>query len=261
MANIELNLQSNRMRFFAKIAYNGTRFVGWQIQPNGMSIQQSINECMSMILRQPIEVTGCGRTDAGVHASQFFLHFDFDGEFPKGFVNRLNKVLPDDIVFYDIFEVNGDAHTRFDARKRSYEYHLTFKRTPFQKETIYYYPYQQTLDFDLMNQAAALLLEYKEFKPFCKTQSDAKTMFCDLFRSEWVKESESHWVFHVSANRFLRGMVRLIVGMCIHVGRGKLLLADIKKAMDHQEMIPHSYSVPALGLFLTEVVYPDNVLF
>ncbi len=247
------------MRYFAKIAYKGTNYVGWQFQPNGMSVQQKIDDSMSLILGQKIEVLGCGRTDAGVHASDFYLHFDFDGEFPEGFVYRLNKVLPKDIVFYEIFKTKEDAHARFDAFQRSYEYHIDLRKNPFINETIYHFPYRTELDFDKMNEAVALLLEYDEFMPFCKTNSDSKTMICHLSRAEWVRESESHWVFHITSNRFLRGMVRLIVGMSINVGRGKLDIAEVKHAMDGQVFLKRSYSVPPEGLFLTEVKYPPLI--
>ncbi len=244
------------MRYFAEIAYNGKAYVGWQVQPNGMSVQQMINEALSTILNDKIEVVGCGRTDAGVHASRFFLHFDYDGKFPKAFLNRLNKFLPDDIAFYDLFEVGNDAHVRFDAYLRSYEYHMILRKNPYEINTAYYYPYPELPDLDKMNKAAALLLDYSEFKPFCKTNSDAKTMICQLSKAEWMKQDDFRWIFHISANRFLRGMVRLIVGMCINVGRGKMELDAVKKALDEQSMLHPSYSVPASGLYLTEVKYP-----
>lgn len=248
------------MRYFAQIAYKGTNYVGWQIQPNGLSVQQQINESISLILGTKIEVLGCGRTDTGVHASDFYLHFDFKGEFPHKFINRLNKVLPKDIVFYKIFATKPDAHARFDAIKRSYEYHLSFKKNPFKQDTLYHFSYNQELDFELMNEATSLLMNYKEFRPFCKTHSDAKTMKCNLSTCQWVKLSEHHWVFQVSSNRFLRGMVRLLVGMSINIGRKKILISEVKEAMDKQELLKQSYSVPAHGLFLTEVIYPPFCL-
>ncbi len=247
------------MRYFAEIAYNGAQYVGWQVQPNGITVQQTIDEALSLILGVKIEVLGCGRTDAGVHASQFFLHFDFEGTFPKGFVHRLNKVLPKDIAVYSIFPVKEDMHARFSATKRSYEYHIDLRKNPFRSKIIFQYPYNKELDFEKMNQAVQLLLNYDEFFPFCKTHSDAKTMFCDITRAEWVKINDTQWVFHISSNRFLRGMVRLIVGMSINIGRGKLEIEDVKEALEQQKTLKQSYSVPPDGLFLTEVSYPDLI--
>lgn len=216
-----------------------------------------------MIFRTRMTIMGCGRTDAGVHASQFFIHFDLPTElteaqkdFPKLFIKRVNKYLPPDIAIHRIFEVEENAHVRFDATHRAYEYHLIFDKNPFLTESAFRYPFGQKLDFDKMQEAAKLLLEYDSFFPFCKTKSDAKTMLCALSRSEWVWEKEGkHLVFHISANRFLRGMVRLIVGMCLNVGVGKVTLEELKLALDNQEWLKISYSVPPNGLFLVEVGY------
>lgn len=244
------------MRYFATLAYNGTRYVGWQMQPNGASVQETLQNACSTILGSEIEFVGCGRTDAGVHASQYYAHFDFDGVFPKSFLHRVNKLLPDDIVIYDIFEVAPDAHARFDAYRRSYQYHLTFVKNPFKTHTTYFYPYTQKPDFDKMQQAAQLLLAYREFQPFCKSNHDAKTLQCDLTRSEWEQVDEHQLTFHISANRFLRGMVRLIVGMCLNVGLEKVSLEEVNNALDQQILLKKSWSVPPEGLFLTEVKYP-----
>jgi tRNA pseudouridine38-40 synthase len=244
------------MRYFGELAYNGTDYFGWQRQPDEITVQQKIEESMSMILRTPIKIMGCGRTDTGVHAAQYFMHFDFDGILPKGFCPRLNKVLPKDIAFRRIFEVEPQAHTRFDAYSRSYEYHLNFRKNPFQEKTAYYYYYSQILDFDKMQEAAALLLEYNEFATFCKAHHDAKTMICHMNRSEWKKIDEYHWVYHVTSNRFLRGMIRLIVGMCINIGRGQITLDDVRKALDDQVQLQKNLSVPPEGLYLKDIKYP-----
>lgn len=244
------------MRYFAELAYNGTNYSGWQRQPNNMTVQEQIETSMALIARQPVEIMGCGRTDSGVHASQYFIHFDFEGELPNAFMLRLNRVLPKDIAFRRIFEVASDAHTRFDAYSRSYEYHMDFRKNPFLQKTIYFYNLAEKPDFDKMQEAAALLLEYKEFGTFCKANHDAKTMICEMTRSEWEKIDEYHWVYHVTANRFLRGMVRLIVGMCLNVGRGKNTLEDVRKALDEQVQLKKSLSVNAEGLFLTNIKYP-----
>jgi len=245
------------MRYFAELSYKGTNYSGWQRQPNAMSVQQKIEEALSMILRVKTEVVCCGRTDAGVHASQFFLHFDFEGALPDNILKRINKYLPGDIAISRIFEVDEKAHTRFDASFRAYEYHVVFDKNPFKKDSAFFYPFGRKLDISLMQEAASILLKYDSFFPFCKTNSDAKTMFCTIERSEWVWEKEGeHLVFHIAANRFLRGMVRLVVGMCLNVGLGKVKIAELYEAMDKQERLKQSYSVPPNGLFLCEIRYP-----
>ena len=245
------------MRYFAELAYNGTNYFGWQRQPNASSVQATIEDALSLILRAQITIVGCGRTDTGVHASQYFIHFDCSVDFPKGFLSRLNKYLPEDIAFYQIFPVSEITHARYDAFKRSYEYHICFRKTPFHTNICYHYPFAKQLDLEKMQAASHLLLNYKEFFPFCKTNTDVKTMRCDLQRAEWVYlEQEQKLIFHISANRFLRGMVRLIVGMCLNVGLGKIEIERVKKAMDEQSRLEKSLSAPAHGLFLTEIKYP-----
>jgi tRNA pseudouridine38-40 synthase len=244
------------MRYFIELAYQGTAYHGWQIQPKQVSVQSTITNALALILRQPeLEIVGCGRTDTGVHASQYFAHFDYDGEFPPGFTARLNKFLPPDIAIHRIFPVEEDQHARFGANYRAYEYHLCWQKNPFRQHTCYYYRPAPTLDQQAMQAAAQLLLEYEEFFPFCKTNSDAKTMRCELHRSEWEFGQES-WIFHIAANRFLRGMVRLIVGMCLSVGEGKMDLATVRRALDEQQRLSRSLSVAPEGLFLSEVRYP-----
>jgi tRNA pseudouridine38-40 synthase len=243
------------MRYFIDLAYNGTRFYGWQRQPSDPSVQAAIEDVFSLILRQPIEIVGCGRTDTGVHAAQYFAHFDFDGEFPASFLERANKLVKKDIVLKCIIPAPPEAHARFDAFKRSYEYHITFIKNPFATETEWYFAQHKSLNIKDMQKAAEILRGYSEFTPFCKTHSDAQTMRCELSRAEWIFMDKKA-VFHISANRFLRGMVRLIVGACINVGLGHLSLEDLKTALDEQKPLKKSYSVPPTGLFLTEVVYP-----
>lgn len=244
------------MRYFVELAYNGKAYFGWQRQPNAISVQQTIEEALSTILRSEIVITGCGRTDTGVHAKQYFIHFDFDGTFPKGFLSRINKFLPQDIVFYNLFPVKPEAHTRFDAYERSYEYHLTFQKTPFYADTSYHFPFAAQLNFEKIQKANQLLLQYEEFFPFCKTNTDVKTMKCALSRAAWEHPNEQSAIFHITANRFLRGMVRLIVGMNLNIGLEKTSLEELKKAMDHQTRLKKSLSVPPQGLFLTGIKYP-----
>lgn len=248
------------MRYFAELAYKGTAYFGWQRQPDQISVQQELEDSFSTILGQTIAVVGCGRTDTGVHAMQYYMHFDFDGIFPKEFVRRINKFLPKDIAIYRIFPVAPEAHARFDANSRSYAYHLSFQKNPFETDTAYYYPYPAELNFERMQEAAKLLLQYHEFFPFCKTHTDAKTMKCDLSSAAWeIFPTEQRAVFHITANRFLRGMVRLIVGMCINVGNGKLELSTVKTAMDQQSRLAKSLSVPPQGLYLRDILYPFDL--
>lgn len=244
-------------RYFVELAYNGAGYNGWQIQPGETTVQQVLEDAFSTILGQEVELSGCGRTDTGVHASQYFAHFNSAKEFPEGFLRRVNKYLPRDISVARIFPVHWDAHARFDAYYRSYAYFLSFKKDPFHLDTCFYYPYLATPDPERMQAAAALIRNYQAFFPFCKSGHNAKTMLSTLYRSEWeFFPEEQTAVFHIAANRFLRGMVRLIVGMCLEVGAGRMTLEEVKTAMDRQERLPKSLSVPPQGLFLTEVRYP-----
>ncbi len=246
------------MRYFGEIAYLGTNFHGWQKQKEGSTVQLAIEECLSTVYQQNVEVMGCGRTDAGVHASQFYFHFDIDldkEEEEKYILKRMNKVVGPDVFIKRIFKVKDDMHARFDAKKRSYEYHLIQQKNPFRKNIAYTFPFYHQLDFNKMQETAELLKNYKAFFPFCKSNSDVKTMNCDILRAEWVKTDNSNLVFHISADRFLRGMVRLIVGSCINVGLKKVSLAAIKEALENQTRLDKSLSVPPDGLFLTAVVY------
>lgn len=246
------------MRYFIELAYNGTRFVGWQNQPNGISVQSRIENALQLILRHPpLSILGCGRTDTGVHARYYVAHFDFEGALPEQFLLRFNKLVGNDIAIQRVAPVASDAHARFDAFSRSYEYHLTAEKDVFQQESVWHFPKMTQLDFDKMQKCAQLLTQYTDFTAFCKTNSDAKTMLCTLSRAEWIFDAEGKKaVFYISANRFLRGMVRLIVGTCINVGLGQTSLDEVKFALDNQTTLKKSYSVPPQGLALTEVKYP-----
>ena len=244
------------MRYFVELAYNGTNYSGWQKQPNAPSVQQTLDDAFFLILRHNVNVTGCGRTDARVHAKHYIAHIETDKELPEEFIPRINKVLPKDIVIYKIYRVKEETHARFDATHRAYEYHLEFKKNPFQQDTVYRFTHPVRPDLAKLNEAAALLKEYKEFFPFCKSNNDAKTMFCDIFRAEWVKvEGEDKLIFHIAANRFLRGMVRLIVGMCLNVALGRISLEEVHEAMQKQERLRRDWSVSASGLYLTDIRY------
>lgn len=244
------------MRYFAELAYRGTNYCGWQRQPAQPSVQQTIEEALSTLLRTSIEIVGCGRTDTGVHASQYFIHFEYEGEFHEKFVARLNRFLPKDIAFYSIKKVASEAHARFDAQRRGYTYFVHSRKNPFSENTAYHFPFFEQIDEQKLQAAAQLLLDYDAFFPFCKTKSDANTMLCKMYRSEWEFQPEQHrLLFHVEANRFLRGMVRLIVGMCLEVSIGKMELKDVKNALEEQKRLPRSWSVPPEGLFLSKVEY------
>ncbi len=246
-----------KMRYFIKLAYNGTRFHGWQSQPNAVTVQATIEEKLSLLLRKPIEIVGCGRTDTGVHAKEYYAHFDFEDDFPKNFVHRLNLILPKDIVIYSIEKVREEKHARFHAYHRSYEYHICLDKNPFEIETAWVYPYrEELLDVGKMQEAAAMLMEFEDFNTFCKTNSDVKTTICEMKRAEWIFDKVNRrLIFHISANRFLRGMVRLIVGMCVNVGTGKVSLADLRQALEQKKPLKLNHSAPAQGLFLTDIRY------
>lgn len=245
------------MRYFLELAYSGTSYFGWQRQPQQISVQQTLEEALSTILNTPITITGCGRTDTGVHAKQYFAHFDVTDELPQRFTSRLNKFLPKDIAVFRSIAVAEDAHARFHAYHRAYEYRVDLRKNPFGERTAYQFPFYAHLDTELLKAAAQLLLAYDEFAPFCKTNHDAKTLYCNLSRAEWIiDESQHQMVFHIASNRFLRGMVRLIVGMCIRVGLGKISLQSVQTAMERQQPLKGSWSAPAQGLYLTDIRYP-----
>lgn len=244
------------MRYFVQLAYDGTQYCGWQRQPNSPSVQETLETTFATILRQPIEIVGCGRTDTGVHASHYFAHFDFEGAIPDSYIHRLNKMLPKDISLYQIFEVSEEEHARFSATERAYEYHMHFHKSPFLRDRSFLFPYPESPDFELMQVATSLLKEYEAFFPFCKTNTDVKTMICKLEEARWEQLNDQQWVFHIAANRFLRGMVRLIVGMSINVGMKKITLTEVETAMTNQTRLEKSWSVPAQGLFLTRIEYP-----
>lgn len=243
------------MRYFIHLAYNGAKYHGWQRQPTSISVQEVLELAVSTIINKPTAITGCGRTDTGVHASQYYAHFDIEGDLPKAFQFRLNNFVPPDIIIHQVFLVEAQQHSRFDAHYRAYAYHLSWNKDPFRQTTLLHYPIARKIDPKKVQEAAALILNYDEFTPFCKTNSDAKTMRCELYQSEWQFE-ENEWIYHIAANRFLRGMVRLIVGMCLSVGQGKMSLESVKIAMDNQSHLKKSLSVEPQGLFLVEVKYP-----
>ncbi len=242
-------------RFFAELAYKGTHFAGWQRQLNAPTIQEEIENKLSTVFNQKIAVVGCGRTDAGVHASQYFLHFDVDAAVPTDLTHRLNRMLSPDIVIRRIFSVADNLHARFNAVSRSYGYYLTKNKSPFDYELKTRLPQFDKIDRSLLVDCANLISTYDEFFPFCKTNSDAETMKCKILESHWEFHN-AEYVYKIKANRFLRGMVRLIVGMSVRVAMGDIELNTVKIALDQQTALNKSWSAPAEGLFLEEINYP-----
>jgi len=242
------------MRFFAEIAYFGKNYCGWQRQPNALSVQEVVEDKLSTVLRNKIEVIGCGRTDAGVHASQYFLHFDAD-EIPDDLLSRINKMLPSDIVFYRIFEVDNEAHARFHATKRSYIYKIAFQKHPFRIGQVTILPQAKKYDPLHLIETANLIASYDEFFPFCKSNHGANNLKCQIFDASW-EAVEGGLIFRIAANRFLRGMVRLIVGASMRVAEHQMTFEEIQEALNEQKILEKSYSAPAEGLILDQVVYP-----
>ncbi|MEN8764510.1 MAG: tRNA pseudouridine(38-40) synthase TruA [Wenyingzhuangia sp.] len=245
------------MRYFAELSYLGKNYHGWQIQPNAISVQEVVQNCLSTILRTQIEVVAAGRTDAGVHAAQMFIHFDTKSKLDTDvYCYKVNALLPDDIVFKNIFKVKDTAHTRFDAIKRSYQYKILQGKSPFTTETEW--QINQTLNIDAMNHAATYLLEFTNFKCFSKSKTDVKTYNCDISKAEFMVQG-SQLVFHISANRFLRNMVRAIVGTLYAIGQGKIPPEDMIDIIKSGQRSSAGMSAPAHGLFLTEITYPENI--
>lgn len=247
------------MRWQIHLSYLGTNFCGWQRQPNAMSVQQTLEEAFALILRQPVEMVGCGRTDTGVHARNYVAHADVvDFPLTDKVVYQINAVLPLVISVNRIVETHETFHARFDAVERQYKYYMHFNKDPFLNGLSYYFHQETSLDPEKMQSAAELLLQFGDFLPFCKTGSDADHFRCKLTESEWVFE-DGKAVYSISANRFLRGMVRLIVGACLNVGLGKISLEELKDNLENQTPLAHAWSVPAEGLYLEEIVYSQEV--
>lgn len=242
------------MRYFIHLAYHGTAYHGWQIQPNAASVQETLNKAFSVLLQSEMNLMGAGRTDTGVHAREMYAHFDSDTTFDiPTLVHKLNSFLPKDIVIYDIIPVHDDAHTRFDATKRTYEYHIHQFKNPFLDELSWYF--HQTLDINLMNQAAQILQNYTDFECFSKVNTDVNTFDCTIFEAHWKRGENNQLVFTISANRFLRNMVRSIVGTLINVGLHKITLDDFTKIIESKSREKAGFSVPAHGLYLTKIEY------
>ena len=245
------------MRYFITLSYDGTRYHGWQIQPNGISVQEVLNKSLSTLLRQTIEVTGAGRTDAGVNASMMVAHFDTIQPIPSNLAYKLNKFLPPDIAIQHIEEVCSEAHARFSATSRTYHYFIVTEKTPFEP---YAYRCPQPLDFDLMNKAAEILYEYTDFTSFSKLHTDVKTNNCKITHAHWQQVTPIKWQFTITADRFLRNMVRAIVGTLIEVGREAITLDQFRTIIEKKDRCSAGTSVPGNALFLADISYSNTQL-
>lgn len=249
-------------RYFVYLAYDGTHYHGWQIQPNGISVQECLQKALTTILRIPIAVTGAGRTDTGVHARMMIAHFDFEyHEVPEQLVDsawltdKLNRLLPPDISVYKVMPVKPEAHARFDALSRTYHYYVHVGKSPFLRA--YSCRLYKTLDFEKMNEAAQTLFDYIDFTSFSKVNTDTKTNNCKIMKAEWVQLSPEQWRFEIKADRFLRNMVRAIVGTLVEVGRGKLTIQGFRDVIEGKNRCCAGESMPGNALFLVDVEYPD----
>lgn len=241
-------------RFFIHFCYDGTNYHGWQIQPNGNSVQEELQNALSKVLRCDVTVVGAGRTDAGVHARKMVAHFEFDGILDcQQLSYRLNRILPRDISVFGVESVTADMHARFSATKRTYHYYIHTRKNPFLRN--YSCELHYPLDFEAMNEAASHLLEVSDFGSFCKTHTDVKTTLCDVTEAVWVKDTDDSWHFRISANRFLRNMVRAVVGTLIDVGRHRVTLDEFDRIVSQGSRSSAGESMPAHALFLENVEY------
>ncbi len=244
------------MRYFIYLSYDGARYHGWQIQPNGSSVQEVLGKALSTLLHESIEVTGAGRTDAGVNASLMVAHFDTEHTADNQLAYRLNKFLPQDIAIHKIVPVKPEAHARFSATSRTYHYYVITTKTPFEPYT---YRFPQPLDFDKMNEAAKALFDYIDFTSFSKLHTDVKTNNCRIMAAQWEQVSPIKWKFTITADRFLRNMVRAIVGTLLDVGRGVLTLEQFREIIEKKDRCSAGMSVPGNALFLADITYPEDL--
>ena len=242
------------MRYFIHFSYDGTNYHGWQIQPNGITVQGELQHALSVLLRADTPVTGAGRTDTGVHARNMVAHFDteatIDGE---QLVYKLNRLLPRDIAVSRIVEVADDMHARFSATRRTYRYYVCTKKDPFSRN--YYWHTHFNLDFELMNTAADVLKEYDDFGAFCKSHSDVKTTLCTIYEAQWHRQADGSWYFEITANRFLRNMVRAVVGTLVEVGRHRMSIEEFRRVIEGKKRTDAGESMPGHALFLESVEY------
>lgn len=245
------------MRYFLYFSYDGGNYHGWQQQPNAISVQEVLNKAISTLLQSAISLVGAGRTDTGVNAKRMVAHFDFCCSLPDKFIFRLNRLLPPDIAVLDIKQVNKDAHARFDTLSRTYHYYIYKEKDPFKRH--YATRYQAELDYTVMNQAAQQLLQVEDFTSFSKLHTDTRTNICHVTKAEWINENEDLWRFEITADRFLRNMVRAIVGTLIEVGRGRMSIEEFNKVIQQKNRCAAAESVPGEALFLVDITYPDKL--
>lgn len=242
-------------RYFVYLSYDGTNYHGWQIQPNGISVQEEMQKALSVLLRGNIEIVGAGRTDAGVHARVMVAHFEYPTEIDCAqLAYKLNRLLPKDISVRKVMPVDADMHARFSAVRRTYHYYVHLHKDPFHRH--YSCEMHYDLDFELMNKAAAYLLQVSDFASFCKSHTDVKTTICRVVRAEWVNDGDGLWHFVISADRFLRNMVRAVVGTLIEVGRHRMSLEQFCSVVDGKNRCKAGESMPGNALFLEDVRYP-----
>jgi len=246
-------------RYFLQLSYKGTNYHGWQIQPNAISVQEVMEDALSKILREKIAVVGAGRTDTGVHASYFILHFDVEKSIPENLdiVYKLNSFLPSDIAVQKVWPVNSEAHARFSAVSRTYHYFITTKKNPFDTEISY--NYLRSLNIEMMNEAAQILFAYEDFTSFSRLHTDVKTNNCKIKQAEWIRKDQQ-LIFIIKADRFLRNMVRAIVGTLLEVGQGKLTIHQFREIIERKDRGAAGASAPAQGLFLVDIEYPEESL-
>ncbi|MBV8254119.1 MAG: tRNA pseudouridine(38-40) synthase TruA [Chitinophaga sp.] len=244
-------------RYFIEVAYKGARFSGFQVQENAHTVQAEVDRALSILFRDTITSTGSSRTDAGVNAMQNFLHFDTALPLHPQFLYKINAILPEDVVLRQIYEVPMDAHSRFDALGRSYEYTLYTHKDPFMQDRGYFFPYK--LNIDALQEAATIIKEYEDFTTFSKRNTQVRTFICRIEESYWKVDGE-RVVYNVTANRFLRGMVRGLVGTMLRVGRGKLTMDEFRAAIESKDCTNADFAVPGHGLFLMKVRYPEGLL-
>lgn len=245
------------MRYFVQLSYFGKNFHGWQIQPNATSVQETLNKVLSVILDEEVYVVGAGRTDTGVHAAEMWAHFDVEKPLPENMLNRVNRYLSRDIAIQQFIEVDEKAHARFDATARSYEYHVVKSKNPFLQDLAWHCPYP--LDLEKMNEAAKLLFNHIDFTSFSRSKTQTKTNNCKIMEARW-EERADRLVFHISADRFLRNMVRAVVGTLVNIGRGKQTIESIEEIIEAKDRSLAGDSAPAHGLFLTRVEFPKETL-
>lgn len=241
------------MRYFITLSYDGTAYHGWQVQPHSISVQEELQKALSTLLREPVEVVGAGRTDTGVHARKMIAHFDFGELDSKQLTYKLNKILPKDIAVYGVELVADDMHARFSAKSRTYHYFVHLSKNPFLRA--YSWQVYGEPDFDLMNQAAQVVMEYRDFTSFSKVNTDTKTNDCTITEARWERVGEDQWRFTITANRFLRNMVRAIVGTLVEVGRGRMTIEQLRQVIEAKDRCRAGDSVPGNALFLVDVVY------